>query len=222
MKIALLVSFYNEVDTVRKTIEIFKRFSSDGTVICVQSEYHGVDTDAIRNQSDAFRVLPNLAGECRKYELAANAVTRNYSTAFSELNKLDVEVDYIVAILGDTFIYNWDMLTSRINKTLINKKAGVLQAIGQNFHSDDADPISGKCGGRLQTENTTDIMPQLFILSGKVCDFTDIELTNRFTTEQCLGDKLSSLVDFNKDVVRLNSPASNAYAFYDGVKLQHV
>ena len=76
--------------------------------------------------------------------------------------------------------------------------------------------------GRLQHENITDFMPQLFFLDGSLIEsgaFTNIKITNKFTSEQCLGDELMKRVPFATNVGLLNSAARrNAYSYSDGVK----
>ena len=220
-RIALLISFYNESDIVKQTIEAFRKYSDDGVVICVQSKYNcdGDNISYIKSYSDVFVELPDLSLVVHKYEIG-KAVCRNYSRAFTEFRKLNLDVDYIICILGDTLIYDFNKLMTYLKDKMKNKKAGVLQAIGQNFHSGDADPINGRCGGRLQTENITDIMPQFFALKGDICGFTEIKNTNRWTSEENIGNELALRIDFKTQSVRLNTDSRNAYDFNSGLKLQ--
>jgi len=218
MKIALLISLYDEIGTVEKTLRAFRSYCSDGIAICVQSKKPNIDTSTLEVLSDAYVVLPNLAGKVNRYALPSAAVCRNYSKVFSILEKFNESVDFKIAILGDTHIYDFEKLMGYLTNKMNGKKAAVLQAFGQNFHSADADPPSGKFGGRKQHPGITDIMPQLFVLRGDMGGFTNIKNTNKWTSEQNLGDELASLCDFPNDVVKLNG--AGAYDFHVGVRLQ--
>jgi hypothetical protein len=104
-------------------------------------------------------------------------------------------------------------------------------AVGQNFHSNDDDPINGKSGGRFQSENTTDFACCFFILRGdffkKHLAFTDIKVTNKFTSEQCLGDEMKRILtiqnlDFKNKVGILNySTPTVAYSYDDGISYHY-
>ena len=69
-----------------------------------------------------------------------------------------------------------------------NKSIGVTRAIGQTF-MDDNNKLT-----RIQQSNTTDFMPQFFIVKSNLIErglFSKFIITNRFTTEQCLGDEVN-------------------------------
>jgi len=79
------------------------------------------------------------------------------------------------------------------------------------------------CGGRIQYEGIRDFMPQFFMVEGSFASetkvFSDIAVTNEYTSEQCLGDEFSrhikgSFLD-NAHVI-----ASNAYSYSDGLLYQ--
>jgi hypothetical protein len=107
-----------------------------------------------------------------------------------------------------------------------DKIAMVSQAIGQDFHAPYVSPNAGIFGGRRQTEDTTDFACCLFVLDGKFClknkAFSHIPVTNRFTSEQCLGDELISYEpiknNVKKYVGRLNAHSPEyAYGYADGI-----
>lgn len=210
---------FDERRTVFETLTAMRRAAIPAQVSIVQSE------DGEGSFAGAT-VLPNLARSCPRYEVAARALCRNFSSAFSGMTGVDS--DYIVAMTGDTLVYdptNFDRrYAEMVGRGLV---AAVSQAIGQDFHAADADPARGKCGGRLQVEGvTTDIMPQFFILDGEFLRetnaFREIKVTNPYTSEQCLGDELvRALGDrpFHESVLMLNSgDRSNAYSYSDGIR----
>ncbi len=219
-KVGLIISFYDEDDVVRKTITALKSYDATSPIVCIHSDSGKCSKDNLRfiKANSKFIKLPNLAIKYHQYELPAVVVSRNYSEGFKEFYRLKKPTEYTVAILGDTHIYDFKKLIDKMDIILKDKKAGVLQALGQNFHSKDADPINGVCGGRKQVEGTTDIMPQLFILHG-VKGFTNIENTNKWTSEENLGNELSKHIDFPLEAVRLNTGVG-AYSFNCGLRLQ--
>ena len=50
--------------------------------------------------------------------------------------------------------------------------------------------------------------------------FTNIENTNRFTSEQCLGDEVTKHINnFKTNIKRINK-SNYAYSYDEGIKLQ--
>jgi hypothetical protein len=185
----------------------------------VQSEAPPLDYLENIKANSLYECLPNLATHFNKWTLPSAAVCRNYSRAFQLLESTKENYDYAICILGDTLIYNWSRLISHLERVMLGKQAGVLQAIGQNFHSRDADPVNGKFGGRFQHEDITDIMPQFFVLRPSVGFLSNIPIDNPYTTEENLGNELARRINFSTDVVRLNGHGG-AYDFREGVSLQ--
>ena len=222
-KVGLIVSFYDEDDIVKKTIQSLKSYDNKSPVVCIHSHNpfcSEENIDFLKKNCCVFKTLENLGDKVHEYKLASESVCRNYSEGFRMFHKLNCDVEYTIAILGDTFIYDFSLLVAELDSIMLNKKAGVLQAVGQNFHSKDANPIENKFVWRYQHNDTTDFMPQLFVLKG-ITGFTSIENTNTWTTEENLGNELLKYISsYKEDVVRLNSPATHAYNFFCGVNLQ--
>jgi hypothetical protein len=89
------------------------------------------------------------------------------------------------------------------------------QAIGQKFHAAD-----GTLEGRPQHPGISDFMPQFWIVLGhwqkSTGAFTDIEVTNEWTTEQCLGDEfVKRRGNFDAYVI-----SNDAYGYSDGISYQ--
>jgi len=99
-----------------------------------------------------------------------------------------MDVDFVVAITGDVKITNLDGILKIIEKMRKTKKyvAGT-RTIGYTVYDEE-----GKLE-RFQNRNSTDIMPQFFIADMQFVNkglFCNITRTNKYTTEQSLGDEI--------------------------------
>jgi hypothetical protein len=127
---------------------------------------------------------------------------------------------YIIALTGDTYIFDVAGL-ERLDAKMRNegKYICISQAIGQKFHASNDNPPE-KIEGRYQHDGINDFMPQFFLIDGKFAYdtkiFSNIKVTNKYCTEQCLGDELSKYIrsPLTKDVHII---AKNAYDFNDGI-----
>lgn len=231
MKLGVVITMYNEHKTVIRSVRSIKESDIDSYIIVVHSDddTKTYDLESIIEISDEYVLLPNLAKELSRFQIPAHSLCRNFSLGFSTLYDKGIDYDMLVAFTGDTFIFDSDNFKRRLNDLKnTNKIAFVSQAIGQHFHASTDDVENGIMANRLQTDDITDFMPQLFFVSGKEAVanrmFSNIELTNKYTSEQCLGDELSKYVEDNffHSVGRLNATNKhNAYAYTDGVKLQY-
>jgi hypothetical protein len=206
---------YNEKNIVQLNVHAIRAILDDAKILVVQS-----DSGQSIEYTDFFKVVPNLHGTVDAYKLPAAALSRNYSILFNELYSSYPDVDYIIALTGDTLItniYYLKLLCDRMTRE--NKVMAVSQAIGQDFHSSTANPPE-LCGGRIQHEGLMDFMPQLFIVDGKFAYsnklFSQIPITNEFTSEQCLGDELSKYTDKSKVLVF----SKTAYGYKEGIQYQ--
>jgi hypothetical protein len=197
MKLGVVISMYDEIDIVLQTISILRE--SDCIVIVVQSDPGDDELILKKSISDEFFLLPDLAGNRDNYKkmfehfknggtlpIAPSAVTRNFSKGFSEIKKFDV--DFVVAIEGDTQITNCSGILEIIKKMKDSGKIiSCTRTLGYVLHDEN-----GKLE-RFQDNNSTDIMPQFFIADfvavrqGLFCKMT---VTNPFTSEVCLGDEV--------------------------------
>lgn len=213
--ISVLISMHDEDTTVAATIkEVLRAYGGSAFIFVVQSK-----CEVSPPRDVDIEILPNLAGPTKRYELAARSLCRNLSHCFKRALK---ESDYIVAMTGDTLVTDANNFNRRFEDMKRNNKMlACSQAIGQNFHAVDSDPESGRCGGRFQFYGISDFMPQLFIVDGnffrRTGAFTDIAITNPFTTEQCLGDEFMRHTKGSfRDSALVFS--DNAYQYSDGVK----
>ena len=224
--LGVAITVYDEHKVVLESVENIKKYCDGQNIQLIVSVAHsdsGDETEEIlkiRSMANHYTLLPNLGGTCRNEELGSLCISRNYSTAFSSL--LGQKYDLVAAFTGDTLIQDASNFSRRFQDMKKNSwKAFVARAIGQKFHAEDTNRDIVK-EGRLQHENITDFMPQLFFLDGSLLEsgaFTNIKITNKFTSEQCLGDELMKRVPFATNVCLLNSAARrNAYSYSDGVK----
>lgn len=220
-RIGFCISMYNEYDTIRKSLlEIRKYYNDKAYIIIVRSDT-GIPIPEIEKIVNKMIVYNNLASTIKKHKLPSHALSRNYGAAFTELYNTNINFKYIIALCGDTLVTDASNFDRRFDEMCKNTKlACVSQAIGQNFHASDSDPANGICGGRLQTENITDFMPQFFIIDGKFASttkvFSKIKIVNEFTSEHCLGNELVRALNgnFKEKVIRL---ARRAYDYNDGI-----
>ena len=214
-RIAFCITMYNEGKTVQTNINNIREKYDNAVIIVIQS-----DASITIENADVFIVLPNLSGTIDKYKLPAHALARNYGRAFTELYKNYTDIDFIVALTGDTLIEKFDCLTDLYNQmTSENKIACVAQAIGQDFHASNSKPPI-QCGGRIQHEGISDFMPQFFLIQGDFAYYTkflsNMEITNKYCSEQCLGDEIMkySSVPFKEKVLVI---AKHAYDYDGGI-----
>jgi len=182
------------------------------------------DTDAltyIKDNTDSYILLPNIAPDHDKYTLPSAAICRNYSVGFRKLRETTNNLDAVIGATGDTLFFDINQIKPHV--ATLRESGLVLQAVGHDFHSSNADPANGIEGGRLQGPDTTDIMPQFFVFRGDFFYNTnlllDIKITNPFTSEQCLGDNIIENLSqkFHTCIRRLGV---HAYDFSDGITLQ--
>jgi glycosyltransferase involved in cell wall biosynthesis len=226
-KIAVIFTFYNESDVVAKSIENIK-LNFENPVIIVSHSDDNTESEAInkiKSLSTKYIKLPNLASTCNKFDLPSQAITRNFSRGCKELYSMNVEFDYVVFLTGDTLVIDASNFTRRyVEMKNDNLTAMVSQAIGQHYHASTDDPPNGIECNRLQDATITDFSPQLFIIDGillkETKGFSDIQITNKWTSEQCLGDELKRILKGNnsKRVGILNKTNLHyPYAYNDGV-----
>jgi len=198
MELGLIISMYDEIVQVKETIQSIKK--SGCKIVIIQSDPGDKEKILEGWLSDEYLVLPDLAGSREEYQkmvekfkkgdplpIAPFAVTRNFSKGFSLIKKYDV--DYVVAIEGDTKITNFIGIFKIIEKMKKTKKiVSYTRTIGYTLHDEN-----GKLE-RFQDKHTTDIMPQFFIVDNNAIRqglFCDMKVTNPYTSEVCLGDEIN-------------------------------
>lgn len=194
MKLGFLISIYDELDQVMKNMDVIRKGGC--TVIVIQSDPKNQNIfDS--SKADHYELLPDLAGSKENYveerahmkrgtTIPARALSRNFGHGFTAAKNFDAE--WWVAIVGDMTISNLNGIKDIIGKLENSGKSiAVTRAVGQNFLDDNAEFT------RIQWQNTTDIMPQFFIVKSDLIKkglFNQIKVTNRYATEQCLGDEI--------------------------------
>lgn len=221
--IAVIISMYDEFETVSATIKTFKSLAQEPYVILVES-YSGKSREKISGP-DEHCVLPDLSSTTRRDKLAAHAISRNFSFGFQQIYASGKYPELIICLTGDTLVYSASGISEIVGQMRYGQSSakvlGCSQAIGQNFHARDADPINGVCGGRYQCEGISDFMPQFWIVDGQFAvstkAFETIPVTNEFTSEQCLGDAFMTKApaEFSHCA---HVFAKNAYEFSNGIK----
>ena len=190
-KLGLLVTMHDEIEQVAETIgRLRPRLAR---VLLVRS---GTDLvpDDWGQHLDYCELLPDLSADLSRWELPAASIARNYARLFQEAAKFP-EVDWWVAITGDTVLLHEYGLERAIRDAYDKGCAlACCRALKQDFHAASLtleDLEAGKGGGRRQTTDLSDFMPQLFMVSGQAVAegaFQEIPITNRWCSEQCLGD----------------------------------
>ena len=193
------ISMYDEIETVQKTITSLKQH--DCPIIVIQSDPNNPSKIVNETLVDFYQKLPDLAGSKEEYlkerdggkeaTTPVKSVTRNYSVGFSATNNFDV--DWWIAILGDVLVLNLAGIEKIIHKMISKKKLlGITRAVGQIFMDDNHEPT------RIQN---CDFMPQFFIVNSNLIKnglFSNFNITNRYTTEQVLGDEINRYCSDNK------------------------
>ena len=186
--LGLLITMHDEVDQVDETLSRVGPRLVQSLVVRSGSE------PLPKTNPSRFELLPDLGGVLSKWELPAASVTRNYEALFKMAAGTD-GVDWWVAITGDTVLLHEYGLERAVADA--DGKGCVLAACcayGQEFHRADLtleELEAGGGGGRKQRAGTSDFMPQLFMVKGEAVRaglFSEIPITNKWTTEQCLGD----------------------------------
>jgi hypothetical protein len=217
---------YDEHKQVLSSLRnIRNNFQDTCIILCHSYDKESSELQEIKKLVNKYYHLPNLGTIYNRFELPSYAISRNYSLGFSTFYSLEQNTEYIVAFTGDTVITdatNFDRLYKKIKSR--GAIAAVSQAIGQSFHAVDSNPLLGKCGGRYQHMNIADFSCSIFIIDGEfACQhktFASIPITNKYTSEQCLGDELSRCTgpDFHKKVIRLNEDnVYYSYNYSDGI-----
>ena len=227
MKIGIVITMYDEHSIVLKTVKEVKQHFEGTNIILVHSN-NNQESESLRElkKITEYILLPDMSERIAELENANPVIIRNFNTGFSKLYELSSDYDLIIALTGDTLIQDASSFTRRFREIKDNKwVAMVSQAVGQNFHAQAEDGSMIK-EGRHQSNLTTDFACCIFFLDGewafKNKAFVDIEITNLWTNEQCLGDEVKKYlgeVPFHSVVGRLNSqhPIA-AYSYNDGIK----
>mgnify|MGYP001612230342 CR=1 FL=1 len=191
-KLGLCVSMFDEVAQVSETIDRLKPRISR---MLVARSGEAIPEEWLP-RLDWHGSFEDLSGSVSKWEVPAASLCRNFS-ALAESAIGFSEVEWWVFVTGDTVLLHEYGLERAIADAA--EKECVLAACcayGQEFHAADltlADLEAGKGGGRKQLAGTSDFMPQLFMVASEALPaFRAIPITNKWTSEACLGDAFVS------------------------------
>ena len=204
LKFGYVISMYDEIDIVKETIQNLKKF--DSKIVVIQSDPGNEEMILDGSICDKYEMMSDVSGGREKYAkmvekakegeselIGPIALTRNFSKGFKFIQNFNV--DYTIAITGDTKITNIDGIKEIAKKMQEEDKiVGASRTIG--FTQYDK---RGKFS-RFQHRYITDIMPQFFVVNNKAIKnnlFCNIERTNKFATEQCLGDEIVRYCEHN-------------------------
>jgi hypothetical protein len=197
LKIGFVISMYDEIDIVNHSISCFKK--NKCKVVVIQSNPGNKEKEVDSNQCDKYDMLPDVTGgkenylkmrekdgTDQPYIMGAIAIPRNYNKGFNLMKSMDL--DYVVGINGDTKITNLIGIKKIIKKMKkLEKIVACTRYIGFITFDEQGKFID------FQNRNSTQIMPQFFIVDNKAVKegmFCNIKTTNKYSTEQCMGDEI--------------------------------
>jgi len=190
MKIGVIISVYNEFENTLKNIRIIN--DNSFPIIVIQSDPNDSNKIINSNLVSYYKLFHDITGSENLFtsdseRTISHPMSRNFSHAFTITKSFDV--DWWITICGDVVINNFNGIEKIIQKMIIeNKSLGITKAVGQVFFDKDDNLL------RIQDPDTTDFMPQFFIINQKLIQkglFNNILITNPFTTEQCMGDDVN-------------------------------
>lgn len=197
LKIGFVISMYDEIEMVNESISCFKK--NDCKVIVIQSNPGNKEKEVVSNQCDEYKMLSDVTGSKQNYQkmreldgtdvpyvMGAIAIPRNYNYGFSLIKNMDL--DYVVGINGDIQITNLVGIKKIIEKMKESQKTvACTRYVGFLTFNEQGKLIE------FLDKNNTQIMPQFFIVDHKAVKegmFCNIKTTNKYSTEQCMGDEI--------------------------------
>lgn len=213
---------YDEVDIILTTIKNIK--NDIDKIIVIQSDPGDAQKYLDNSFVTHYELLPDIALSSENYQnerkqgglstVPAKALSRNCSRGFQIANSLNV--DWWIFIMGDVIINNLSGIKKIINKMeKQNKVLGITRPIGQTLYD-----ANGKLT-HLVTLNMTTLTPTFFIVKSDLIHkglFTDIKITNPFTSEQCFGDNVNEFFMKNKMIFHNSTFFISDNAYPDSIK----
>jgi hypothetical protein len=140
MKLGFVISMYDEIDTVKSTLINLKKL--DCVTVVIQSDPGEKELILGSNLCHKYEIMSDLAGSRQNYEkiieekkegkgemIGPIALTRNFNRGFSLIK--DFELDYIIALTGDTKITSLKGISNIVkNMKKHNKRVGGTRTIG--------------------------------------------------------------------------------------------
>lgn len=221
MTLGFVVSMYDELNCVAMNLARLGSQFERIAIVQSQEEPYPKIVELTAALPASYILLPNLdtrtpeekTENSERFDVCNKSMARNFSAGF---RAMDPCPDYVLAATGDTLFLNLfgiEWIIGQMERG--NYQVGCSRAMGQDLHAAHwtreqmADKTLPK-GGRLQTEHNHDFMPHMWIVRADVAPrFRDIQVTNPWSFEQCLGDAMGDAEQFVF--------AKNAYDFSDGV-----
>ena len=202
MKLGFIISMYDEIDNVNETILNLRKY--DSQIVVIQSDPGIQKLFLDESICDKYEKMSDIAGGREKYSkmmeektaekgemIGPIALTRNFNRGFNLIQ--DFDIDYVIAITGDTKITNLKGIAKIIEKMRNdNKIVGCTRSIGYTMVDENQKSV------QFQHRKILNIMPQFFIAeinSVRNGLFCNTERTNRYNTEQCFGDEIIRFCD---------------------------
>lgn len=212
----IVITMYDEADIVARTI----RNCPDAEFVVVHSD-NGVQSEDLQyvKQNSTYILQSNLGKELTTDEIGSAAICRNYNIGFKMLYYVcKDQCEFVIGMTGDTLITDLNKVVSIADGHL----GYVLQAKGQPFYSRHDRPGIDK-PSRMQTDEVNDIMPQFFMFDGKFAYknrlFTEIVNTNRYTSEENLGNEIMRVLNDMSKIRRIHANP-NVYDYHEGIEFQ--
>jgi hypothetical protein len=224
-RFAAAVSMFDEEFSMRYNVEV--RGHEFVQMEVVQSSlipYERLQDALAKHPCGHYTLLENLDKRKReevlergeRFDWGARSISRNFNHAFGALRDGGIKFDYAIGMYGDTAILHFwgiEQICAKMEAT--GAEVACSRAMGQSFHradltSEEMDDNDNQKCGRFQDESNRDFMPHLWVVSADaVRRFCNIQITNRWCIEQCLGDAAGDapMVVFSK----------TAYGFNDGI-----
>jgi len=192
--IGLAILMHEEVSQVAETISRMKPRTKRIVLARTGAEIPK-DWEEHLDHYDLLRALPP---ETPKWEIPSAAITRGYS-CLARAAAGFTDVDWWAFLTGDTvLLHEYGVERAIADAAGKDCVLACCRALKQDFHAAGLtieDLEAGKGGGRKQTTDLADFQPQLFMVCGDEIReglFHEIAITNRWCSEQALGDAFAA------------------------------
>jgi len=196
MKIGVIISVYNEFENTLKNIRIIN--DNSFPIIVIQSDPNDSNKIINSNLVSYYKLFHDITGSENLFtsdseRTISHPMSRNFSHAFTITKSFDV--DWWITIIGDVEISNFNGIIKIINKMKSAKKSlGFTREVGLTFSDKFGNP------GKVEKSNTHHFVPTFFIVNTDLVKkgiFQDIEVTNPFAMEECMGDAATKFFEEN-------------------------
>ena len=196
MNIGIIISVYNEFENTMKNIRVLTDNSLP--IIVIQSNPNDPNKIIDPNLVSYYKLFPDITGSGNLFTsdskiTISHPMSRNFSHAFTIAKSFDV--DWWITIIGDVEISNLNGIMKIINKMKSEKKSlGITREVGLTFVDKFANP------GKVEKSNTHNFVPTFFIVNADLVKkgiFQDIQVTNPFAMEECMGDAATKFFEEN-------------------------